>query len=199
MNSLNKENFILQKKHVTLRTAGYITAMFAGLCLLIFILYVSQSTEPRFIATSIGIWGLYFLFCLYKIHRIRRFRGVFRKGFLTVGELDNMDGIAFEELACDILIANGFDLAENTPASGDFGVDILAQKEGITYAIQCKRYTEAVGLEAIQQVYAGRAYYECHVAVVLTNRTFTVNAQKLADKIGVVLWDRDTLRELLQK
>ena len=108
-----------------------------------------------------------------------------------------MDGIAFEELACDILIANGFEAAENTQATCDYGVDILASREGITYAIQCKRYLEPVGIEAVQQVYAGRAYYECHVAVVLTNQSFTANAKHLADKLGVVLWDRETLRNLL--
>lgn len=199
MNRLSTENFILQKKHVTLRTAGYIAAILVSLCLFIFILYSSKSRQPQFIATASGIWILFLLFCLYKMHRLQSYCGVFHKGSLTVGELDNMDGIAFEELTCDILIANGFELAENTPASGDFGVDILARKDGMTYAIQCKRYLEPVGLEAVQQVYAGRAYYECHVAVVLTNQTFTANAQKLADKLGVVLWDRDTLRELLQK
>ena len=94
-------------------------------------------------------------------------------------------------------MANGFEIAENTSASGDYGVDILAQREGMSYAIQCKRYLEPVGLEAVQQVYAGRAYYECHVAVVLTNQKFTANAQHLADKLGVVLWDRETLRNFL--
>lgn len=199
MNRITTENFIRQKKHITLRTAGYIAAILTALFLLIFILYSSKSSQPKFIATAIGIWALFLFFCLYKIRRLQSYHGVFRKGSLTVGELDDMDGIAFEELTCDILIANGFELAENTPASGDFGVDILARKDGMTYAIQCKRYLEPVGLEAVQQVYAGRAYYECHVAVVLTNQTFTTNAQKLADKLGVVLWDRDTLRELLQK
>ena len=58
-------------------------------------------------------------------------------------------------------------------------------------------YHDKVGLEAVQEVYAGRDYYECHVAVVLTNQTFTPAAIKLADKIGVVLWDRNTLRDLL--
>lgn len=192
-----KESFLMKQKHVTLRIVSYSLAIAASLCLLIFILYSSKSNQPQFIGAAIGVWVLFLLFCLYKIHRARSYKGVFRKGTLTVGELDTMDGIAFEELACDILLANSFEIAENTPATGDFGVDILAQKEGMTYAIQCKRYLEPVGLEAIQQVYAGRAYYECHVAVVLTNQTFTANAQKLADKLGVVLWDRDTLRLLL--
>lgn len=197
MTGRTKEEFILKKKHPTLRIAGYIVAIIASLWLLIFILQSSKSDQLQFIAAAFGVWILFFLFCLYKIHCARNYHGVFRKGDITVSELDDMDGIAFEELACDILIANGFELAENTPATGDFGVDILAQKDEMTYAIQCKRYLEPVGLEAIQQVYAGRAYYECHVAVVLTNQTFTEHARRLADKIGVVLWDRDTLRELL--
>ena len=33
--------------------------------------------------------------------------------------------------------------------------------------------------------------------MVLTNQYFTPAARKLADKIGVVLWDRDMLEELL--
>lgn len=197
MNPLSKENFSVRQRHITARIITYVLAIILSLLLMIFIILSSGSTEPEFIAAVIGIWVLFFLFCFYKIHHTRNYKGVFRKGTISVGELDNMDGIAFEELACEILIANDFELAENTPASGDFGVDILAIKEGMTYAIQCKRYLEPVGLEAIQQVYAGRAYYECHVAVVLTNQTFTTNACKLADKLGVVLWDRETLRKLL--
>lgn len=196
MHFLNDSHFIY-RKHIVMHITAYILAIFTSLFLLIFILYTSKSSEIKFIAASGSIWLLFFLFCIYKIHRLRRDKGIFRKGTICVNELDTIDGIAFEELACDILTANGFEMAETTPASRDFGVDILAQKEGMTYAIQCKRYTEPVGLEAVQQVYAGRAYYECHVAVVLTNQTFTSGAQKLADKLGVVLWDRDTLRNLL--
>ncbi len=143
-----------------------------------------------------------FLFLLFLLFLMRIFRkkgqgDAFQKGTISVGELDDMDGIAFEELVCEILAANGFEIAENTPASCDYGVDILAVREGISYAIQCKRYLGPVGIEAVQQVYAGRAFYECHVAVVLTNQSFTANAVKLADKLGVVLWDRDVLRNFL--
>ena len=109
----------------------------------------------------------------------------------------DISGTDFEALTCDILASNGFELAQSTKASGDFGVDVLAYRDGISFAIQCKRYNYDVGIEAVQQVYAGRAFYECHVAMVLTNQYFTPAARKLADKIGVVLWDRDMLEELL--
>ena len=108
-----------------------------------------------------------------------------------------MDGFEFEELTCDILVANGFEIAESTQNSGDFGVDVIAQRDGIIYAIQCKRYKCPVGIDAVQQVYAGRDFYECNVAVVLTNSYFSKAAQRLADKIGVVLWDREMFKELL--
>ncbi len=141
---------------------------------------------------------LFLLLCIYKIHSLLSSRRYYHPGELTLRDLDGISGIDFEKLTCDILASNGFELAENTQASADFGVDVLAYKDGISFAIQCKRYQSDVGIEAVQQVYAGRAYYECHVAMVLTNQYFTPSAQKLANKIGVVLWDRDMLRMLLQ-
>lgn len=119
--------------------------------------------------------------------------------FITPATLTRYPVLISEALSCDILVANGFEFAENTQASVDFGVDVFGKTRWlITYAIQCKRYDSPVGIDAVQQVYAGRAYYECHVAMVLTNQYFTGSARKLADKIGVVLWDRDMLEELLQ-
>ena len=140
---------------------------------------------------------IFMLFCIYKIHSLLRSRSRYIHGEWTLTDLDDISGADFEALTCDILVSNGFELAKNTKASGDFGVDVLAFRDGISFAIQCKRYNYDVGIEAVQQVYAGRAYYECHVAMVLTNQYFTPAARKLADKIGVVLWDRDMLEQML--
>lgn len=180
----------------------FLTALFSLaliLCLMGFIVTLLPFSPKRPIFTIMisAFWMMMILFFLYKIFSLSRRKTFFQKGIYSLRDLDEIDGIDFETLTCDILIANGFDSAENTQASVDFGVDVLAHKDGITYAIQCKRYHHPVGIEAIQQVYAGRAYYECHVAVVLTNQYFTINAHKLADKIGVVLWDRDMLAQLL--
>ncbi len=142
-------------------------------------------------------WLVIVLFCCYKIHSLYYRQHAYQKGDWTMQDLDDISGNDFEALTCDILASNGFDIAESTQASVDFGVDVLARKDGVSYAIQCKRYTSPVGIDAVQQIYAGRAYYECHVAVVLTNQYFTSNAKKLADKLGVVLWDRDMLEEML--
>lgn len=44
---------------------------------------------------------------------------------------------------------------------------------------------------------AGKAYYKCHVGVVMTNSTFTLGAKQLADATGILLWDRDYVCSLI--
>ncbi len=92
----------------------------------------------------------------------------------------------------------GFHNVEVTKASKDYGIDILAQKDGVSYAIQCKCYSGPVGLKAVQEAYAGRDYYDCMVGVVMTNQYFTSSAVEFADKLKILLWDRDALEQLTQ-
>lgn len=54
---------------------------------------------------------------------------------------EEMDGHDFEYFCADLLSRGGFSEVEVTKGSGDYGIDILAEKDGVTYAIQCKRYT----------------------------------------------------------
>ncbi len=115
----------------------------------------------------------------------------------TVWDMDEMEGIEFEKFCARLLQKRGFEEVQVTRSSGDFGIDILAVKEGVTYAIQCKRYTEPVGVAAIQQACAGREYYDRMVGVVMTNQYFTEPAQKAAKKLKILLWDREALEEML--
>jgi len=110
--------------------------------------------------------------------------------------MDEMEGHDFEYYCAELLQNNGFARAEVTRASGDYGVDIIADKEGITYAVQCKCYDMEVGVSAVQQVYAGRDYYGCMVGVVMTNQYFTRPAQNMADRLHILLWDRDVLKDM---
>lgn len=117
---------------------------------------------------------------------------------LGVDAADRMDGHQFEQYVGTILGKNGFKNIRVTKGSGDQGVDIIATKDEIKYAIQCKCYSSDVGNTAVQEVYAGKNLYGCHVAVVLTNRHFTAGAKQLAQTTGVLLWDREKLSELIK-
>ena len=110
--------------------------------------------------------------------------------------MDEMEGHDFEYYCADLLKANGFLEVEVTKGSGDFGADILAEKDGITYAVQCKCYDKPIGVKAVQEVYAGRDYYDRMVGVVMTNQYFTQPAVELAKKLNIMLWDRGYLDDM---
>lgn len=119
----------------------------------------------------------------------------FRK-YRKTRELDSMDGFDFEYYCADLLADNGFVDVQVTRSSGDYGIDILAEKDGVTYAIQCKRYTGLVGVKAVQEAYAGRDYYDRMVGAVLTNQYFTKPAVQAARKLKILLWDRDYIQSM---
>ena len=95
-------------------------------------------------------------------------------------EFDLMEGRDFEHYCAELLRRRGFQEVEVTKGSGDYGIDILAEKDGVTYAVQCKRYAAPVGVKAVQEAYAGRDYYDRMVGAVLTNQYFTQPAVEAA-------------------
>ncbi len=104
-----------------------------------------------------------------------------------------MNGHQYEYQCAKRLKSKGFTRVQVTKGSGDQGIDITAYSGGKKYGIQCKYYTSPVGNHAVQEAYAGAKYYNCDVAVVMTNNTFTPSAKELAKKTGVLLWGNDKL------
>ena len=119
-----------------------------------------------------------------------------RKRRLLPLPMDEMEGHDFEYYCADLLRYNGYEDVEVTKGSGDFGVDILMSKGEVTYAVQCKCYDKPIGVKAVQEVYAGKDYYERMIGVVMTNQYFTQPARELASRLRVILWDRDRLKSL---
>lgn len=113
--------------------------------------------------------------------------------------MDLLEGHDFEVYCAELLKRRGFQEVEVTKGSGDYGIDILAEKEGVTYAIQCKCYTAPVGVKAVQEAYAGRDYYDRMVGAVLTNQYFTQPAVEAAKKLKILLWDRGYLESMLEE
>lgn len=112
---------------------------------------------------------------------------------------EDMDGEEFEEFCAELLEKKGYENVELTGKSHDKGVDIFADKDGVSYAIQCKCYSEPVGIKAVQEVYAGKDYYCCMVGVVMTNQSFTKSAIEFASRLNVLLWDGDIVTDFISK
>lgn len=117
------------------------------------------------------------------------------KEFIDINSLSN--GYAFEQYIADLLERLEYENIKTTQPSNDYGVDILAEKNGIIYAIQCKMYSYPVGNKAIQEVVSGKNFYDAHVAVVATNSVFTKNAKDLARSNNVLLWDKHVLEKMI--
>lgn len=124
---------------------------------------------------------------------------VFMQNTKTCSEFSPGNGIEFEEYCASLLSQNGFEQVKMTKSSGDQGIDIIGYSKDVKYGIQCKFYSKPVGNRAVQEAFAGKQFYKCHVAVVLTNNTFTKSAIELADCLGIVLWDGNALKRLEDK
>ena len=122
----------------------------------------------------------------------------FRKDF-TKSSMDEMEGLEFEHFCAELLKRNGFCDVEVTKGSGDYGIDIFAEKDGVSYGIQCKCYQEAVGVKAVQETYAGKEYYALMVGAVMTNQYFTAPAVEAAKKLRILLWDRGYLDHMMEE
>lgn len=111
--------------------------------------------------------------------------------------VDNLSGRQFEGFLAKLLADIGFANVQRTALSGDFGGDILAEKDGKTCVIQAKRVGRTVGVRAVQEAHAAKEYYRVNTSMVVANRAFSIRAKELAHRCGCVLVDRATLEHWL--
>lgn len=121
--------------------------------------------------------------------------------FIKISALNCLDGtkkpIEYESIIATNLSNLGF-ITRTTSISGDFGVDILAEKNGISFAIQCKMYSAPVGINAVQEISSGRIHYKQDYGVVVSNASFTKAARELAKTNNIILLKDNELDKLLK-
>lgn len=149
------------------------------------------------LAALLSMGGVLFLLAVLIIGIFLLTRNYRKK--CEVKELDEMEGHDFEYYCADLLKKRGFVDVTVTKGSGDYGVDVLAEKDGVTYGIQCKAYATPVGVKAVQEAYAGKEYYDRMVGAVLTNQYFTKPAVEAAKKLKILLWDRGYLDSMIEE
>jgi HJR/Mrr/RecB family endonuclease len=123
----------------------------------------------------------------------RRRRAAYRSALVAFRWDEAMTPIAFEHHCADYLKARGWN-ARTTRASGDQGVDVIAEKSGVRVAIQCKKQASPVGNKAVQEVYTGMTVIAAHRAAVVSNNTYTPAAREAASATGVKLLHFTELR-----
>lgn len=111
---------------------------------------------------------------------------------LQTADIDRMDWLRFEVYVAELLKNRGFTHVELTEKY-DYGVDIIARKDDITWGVQVKRYSNLVKAEAVRQTVTALTHYKCNRAMVVTNSTFSRPAKVLALDNNCVLIDREIL------
>lgn len=114
---------------------------------------------------------------------------------LTDSTVEEMEGGDFELHCGEILRGAGWTVSHNG-RTGDQGVDLIAELNGLRVALQCKRYASSVGNSAVQQIFAGQRFEMCDVGGVISNAKFTASAIQLAQTLGVLLVDISELGQL---
>lgn len=108
--------------------------------------------------------------------------------------IDAMDGREFEAAVAELLERLGYEDVEPTPYY-DRGADIIAVEGGVRVAVQVKRRSSAVGVDAVRQLVDGTKQYECDRGLLVTNSYLTAEAKRSAKAWEIEVWDRLVLGE----
>nr|WP_309566492.1 restriction endonuclease [Bacillus thuringiensis] len=132
--------------------------------------------------------------CYRLIQKQKRQRVLVKSG---IRDIDQMDGRQFE-FFLEVLFKELGYRATVTNESHDFGADLTFEGRN-KVVVQAKRYgmKNRVGIKAVQEIYAAKAFYKAEQAWVVTNSTYTSSAKRLAKACDVKLLDRAALQEFI--
>lgn len=99
---------------------------------------------------------------------------------------DTLAPIDYERNCALILFRRGWTV-HPTPATGDNGADVVAEKAGKRLIIQCKLYSQPVGNKAVQEAFSALKLYAGTHACVVAPNGFTAQAKRAAQGLSVEL------------
>ena len=116
----------------------------------------------------------------------------------NIYEIDKMSGSEFEEYLHILFRKLGYQ-SRKTKLSGDYGADLIIEKDDTTTVVLAKCYVGKVSIKAVQEITSAIAFYHANSGWVVTNSYFTEPAKNLAHINNITLIDRDTLMNLIIK
>lgn len=119
-----------------------------------------------------------------------------RRERILTSPIRELSPLEFEEYTAQYLRDRGYKKVRLTPKTGDYGADILAvTPDNKKICVQCKRYSNPVGIQAVQEINAAKTHYRCEIAAIaVTSKGFTKQAKVLAKDVNVLLYAYDDYR-----
>ena len=137
-----------------------------------------------------------FIVAMYLLKAFKRMTSWRSPRKASLANVDTMTGLEFEKLVAKLLKTQGYEKIRFTEKY-DYGIDLIASKDGVTWGIQTKRYNGLVKASAVRQVVTALRKYNCSRAMVVTNSEFSRVAKELAQSNDCVLVGRDQLSKWL--
>ncbi len=139
-----------------------------------------------------ALWPMWLLLAallvIAGIIAVYRERRLLRSG---IRDIDRMSGTQFEQFLRAFFERKGY-RAELTPTF-DKGADLILIRDGERTAVQAKRWSGPVKVDAVRAVVASKDSYDCTKAMLVTTSVFTRPAVEQARDSRVELWDRQRL------
>lgn len=93
------------------------------------------------------------------------------------------------------LTQHGYEI-EEVVYQGVFGADYIALRPGVRAYVQVKDWKKKVTENTVQEVHGYANNHSCNQAIIISLGGFNRSANKLAERLGIMLWDKRTLKKL---
>jgi restriction system protein len=110
---------------------------------------------------------------------------------LSPSEFEQRVALLLEDLGWKNVVVRG--------GSGDRGVDITAERDGLRYLVQCKRYSKSVGPNYVRDLVGALHIQGADRAILVTTSSFTPQSRLEARGQAVELWDDKILLQRLSE
>lgn len=115
---------------------------------------------------------------------------------LNLEQIDRLSGLDFEYYLY-FLFKKHHIRTKITPYTHDFGADLVLKYHGKKIVVQAKRWSDNVGIKAVQETIGAMSYYKAKYGVVITNSFYTKSAVELANASDIVLLNRYNLADMM--
>ncbi|HXC36085.1 MAG TPA: restriction endonuclease [Candidatus Acidoferrales bacterium] len=116
-----------------------------------------------------------------------------------IDRLRDIDWYQFERFVAYVYEQHGFNVTRKGGANPDGGIDMVIEKNGQRFAVQCKHWkTWDVGVKAIREFLGALTDSKIEKGIFITLNEYTGEAKQLAEKHGIEIINETGLRRMVE-
>ena len=118
--------------------------------------------------------------------------------YRSLSDLKRMHPFKFEDYVAKLYKNMGYSVKQ-TKRTGDGGKDIVATKNGQTYFVECKRYSDPISVHKMRDFVGACVLGGKDVkGIYVTTSSFTNDAKSAANRIGIQMIDGNKLMSMIR-